>query len=140
MMRYLSRFTINCNLRRYTASGGTNYVIFAGAARMETDGTSYPALFKVNADTTANGAGTEMYLDDTAVQVTSACEVWQCRLKPVEPRVENRLVSAIETIFLFIVLILCCQVQLAPLRRGCDGFETGPVLNLHRSDKARIVW
>lgn len=62
----------------YAQTGGKNYVIFAGAARMETDGTSYPAIFKVNADsadfTAANGAGTEMYLDNTNVKVTSACE------------------------------------------------------------------
>ena len=62
----------------YAQTGGTNYVIFAGAARMETDGTSYPAIFKVHADradfTAANGAGTEMYLDDTTVRVESICE------------------------------------------------------------------
>jgi hypothetical protein len=69
----------------YAQTGGKNYVIFAGAARMETDGTSYPAIFKVNANseaefTAASGGGSEMYLDSPsdlasgAVKVESVCE------------------------------------------------------------------
>ena len=66
----------------YAQSGGKNYVIFAGAARMETNGTSYPAIYKVNADrddfmgTFVPNGGKEMYLNpaDTGVSVTHVCE------------------------------------------------------------------
>ena len=62
----------------YALSGADAFVIFAGAAKVEADGTSYPALFKVPAGrddfVAANGHGVEMYLDATAVKVTSACE------------------------------------------------------------------
>ena len=63
-----------------TALDGKNWVIFAGAARMESDGTSYPALFKISADsaafTTGQGTGHEMYLDGSseALKLPSACE------------------------------------------------------------------
>ena len=60
-------------------SDGANHVIFAGAALLDDiNGYSYPALFKVPADSSAflNGSGTEMYLDGSSAGVTidSACE------------------------------------------------------------------
>lgn len=62
----------------YAKADGKNYVIFAGAARFEADFTSYPAIFKMNADSADFTDYQEMYLNpnttDDVVNVASECE------------------------------------------------------------------
>ena len=64
-------------LRMETSASGVNYVIFAGSAMLDAAReTYYPSLFRVNVVGfgDSDGDGVEMYLDNTTIRVTEACE------------------------------------------------------------------